>query len=318
MSKIKVSIIIPTMGTRFDFLQRAIESALLCAKDIVCEIIVVINGKNRHNFNIERSFSHPSVAYHFLEFGNVSNARNYGLSIAKGDLIRFLDDDDYLIPKIAYKQYIELYNSNAGMSTYNLKNVDFNFKEYPSNFTDKFDNGYQAIFAGSTLGIPLIHVYKRKYIERLKWNIYSNNGEDFEWLFNVLLNSNIEWIFRPDIVGIWFHHRNERLSKPYTSNTALKCNVENMIKLYAKINDSEILDNYIKGLIFFSRKAFCLDPCYWSKIIDMAQSKAHKDQLRYFYRLGIHIKLIEWSLLPLKRISRISKKYIFNFNSYLR
>ncbi|MDY6459284.1 glycosyltransferase family 2 protein [Acinetobacter faecalis] len=318
MSKIKVSIIIPTTGTRFELLQRAIKSALLINEEIEAEVIVVVNGQKRNDFEIKKSIHHPFISYHILEMGNVSNARNYGLSIAKGELIRFLDDDDYLIPEIAYQQYIGLYNSNAGISTYNLKNIDFKFREYPSNFSNKFENGYQALFSGATIAIPLIHVYKKKYIEKLKWNIYSNNGEDFEWLFNVLITSSVEWIFKSDVVGIWFHHENERLSKPYTSNSALKSNVNNMMKLYQKNNNAENIDYYVKGLIFFSRKAFCFDPLYWSKILNYAQSIANKEQNHYFYRVGVHIKVIEWVLLPLKYISRNFKKYIFHSNSHLR
>lgn len=315
---VSVSIVIPTAGKRFDLLQKSIKSAILDSEYIDLEVIVVLNGLNTSQFDIGKSFSHPSVSYHRLEMGNVSNARNYGLSIARGELIRFLDDDDYLIPEIAYKQYMELYNSDAGMSTYNFKNIDFNFNESPSNFHKKYKNGYQSLFSGATIAIPLIHVYKKKYIEELKWNIYSNNGEDFEWLFTVLLKTEIKWIYRSDVVGCWFHHINERLSKPYTVNQALKCNVENMMKLYKKINNHEYLDYYINGLIFFSRKAFSLEPLYWSKILDYAQSIANKEQDYYFYWLNIHIKIIEWILLPLKRISRAFKKHIYNSNSHLR
>lgn len=315
---IKISIIIPTTGERFDLLQRAIKSALFYNHEIECEIIVVVNGENSKNFEIELSFDSPMVNYYFLNIGNVSNARNFGLSIAQGQLIRFLDDDDYLIPEIAYQQYIELYNSDAGMSTYAFKNIDFNFQEYPSNIDEKFENGYQALFAGSTIAIPLIHVYKKEYIKQLKWNIHSNNGEDFEWLFNVLMNSHIKWIFKKDVVGVWFHHKNERLSKPYTSNEALKCNVDNMIKLYKMNNNPDNLDYYIRGLVYFSRKAFCLEPLYWSKILDVAQLASGKEQAHYFYKNGIHIKFLEWALLPLKLLSRAFKKYIFNSKHHLR
>lgn len=316
--KVTVSIIIPTTGKRFNFLQRSIKSALLPMEDIECEILVVLNGDYARTFNFEKSFKHPNVSYHLIEAGNVSNARNFGLSIAQGQLIRFLDDDDYLIPEIAYQQYIELYNSDAGMSTYAFKNIDFNFREYPGNINEKFENGYQALFAGSTIAIPLIHVYKRVHIEQLKWNIHSNNGEDFEWLFNVLMNSHFKWIFKKEVVGVWFHHKNERLSKPYTSNKALKCNVDNMIKLYKMNKNPDNLDYYIRGLIYFSRKAFCLEPLYWSKIIDVAQLAASKEQAEYFYKHGIHIKFIEWALLPLKLLSRAFKKNIFNSRRHLR
>src|SRR3546814_8284092 len=52
------------------------------------------------------------------ETANVSLARNMGIVAAKGNMIRFLDDDDFLIPEIAHQQCMELWLSNADLSTY--------------------------------------------------------------------------------------------------------------------------------------------------------------------------------------------------------
>jgi len=100
-----VSVIIPTSGSRPALLKRAVESALAGHKADAVEVIVVPNGSN-HNWRGAIDGLKPSRQVYVapLDKANVSAARNYGLSIARGELVRFLDDDDYLIPDVAVKQ----------------------------------------------------------------------------------------------------------------------------------------------------------------------------------------------------------------------
>ena len=53
----KVSVIIPSTGNRFDFLQRAIKSCIFSSKNIQIEIIVVINGGNGKDFDFDSTIS---------------------------------------------------------------------------------------------------------------------------------------------------------------------------------------------------------------------------------------------------------------------
>jgi glycosyltransferase involved in cell wall biosynthesis len=86
-----VSIIIPTYN-RSGLLKRAINSVLpqLLPSD---EILVVDDGSTDDTQSVVEGFGEP-VRYLKVPNSGPSNARNVGITHAKGDLLAFLDDDD--------------------------------------------------------------------------------------------------------------------------------------------------------------------------------------------------------------------------------
>lgn len=315
-----VSIIIPSAGRRSEFLQRAIKSALIDDEKIQTEIIVVLNGKDGMIFNEYSSFQHPLVKYYKLEEGNVSKARNYGLSIAEGELIRFLDDDDYLISEIACQQYIELFYSNADLSTYILESIDMKNISHGVLVKKQYNSGLEALLAGEMIGTTHNNVYKYNIIERLKWDENCNNGEDFKWFFEVLLSRKCNWIYSNQVVGVWFQHSDFRLSKPYSINYALKSNVENIIRIHSMYNSDSKWDSYlVQGLWFYAHKGFFLDPIYWTKIIKKAQVLDKKYVPSFIiFHLGVSALFVEWCILPIRWVGRFFRKYILNKRSHVR
>ena len=100
----KVSIIIPTHN-RPDMLAKAIESAVdQSLSDL--EVIVVDDGSSVP-VDYEGEDERVRVHRHSIAQG-VSAARNAGLSLANGEYIAFLDDDDTLLPDYAGKM-LELF-----------------------------------------------------------------------------------------------------------------------------------------------------------------------------------------------------------------
>ncbi len=93
-----LSIIIPVHNSE-DYLKECVESALrgLSGED---EVILVENGSSDSSREICRSYqeANPRVRALCLDTAGVSNARNCGISAAKGDWVLFLDADDILDP----------------------------------------------------------------------------------------------------------------------------------------------------------------------------------------------------------------------------
>ena len=91
-----LSVIIPVHNSE-DYLKECVESVLqgLNEED---EIILVENGSSDSSWEICRSYNdtYPCVKAVQLETAGVSRARNYGIALAKGDWIIFLDSDDIL------------------------------------------------------------------------------------------------------------------------------------------------------------------------------------------------------------------------------
>lgn len=91
-----VSVIIRTHGNRNNFLTEAINSVInQTYKNI--EIIVIEDGSE-----FAKSLNLP-IIYRSIPKSGRCGAGNFGLSIAKGEYINFLDDDDFF-----YKEHIEL------------------------------------------------------------------------------------------------------------------------------------------------------------------------------------------------------------------
>lgn len=104
----QVSVIMPTYNRR-DFICEAIQS-VLTQRHQSLELIIVDDGSTDNTKEyIEESYSDTRIRYFYQENQGQSAARNFGLSIAKGDYICFLDSDNRWLPKKLAKS-LELFD----------------------------------------------------------------------------------------------------------------------------------------------------------------------------------------------------------------
>lgn len=87
-----ISVIIPVYNGE-KFIATAIESVLKQSY-VNFEIIVIDDGSTDNTKKIISKFSDPRLGYYFQENQGSPIAKNYGLSIARGEYIQFLDADD--------------------------------------------------------------------------------------------------------------------------------------------------------------------------------------------------------------------------------
>ncbi|MDA5092857.1 glycosyltransferase family 2 protein [Aliiroseovarius sp. KMU-50] len=113
-----ISIIVTTYNVG-PFIAEALTSAL-ALEGIDKEIIVVDDASSDDTVAIveELSQAYPDVPFVIHRFeentpGGVANAANYGLSVAKGDYVAFLDGDDRLFAHPFYRALDRLKNSQA-------------------------------------------------------------------------------------------------------------------------------------------------------------------------------------------------------------
>jgi len=121
----RVSVVIPTYN-RPHYLKRAIDSVLKQTfKDY--EIIVVQNGGTESSKELVYQFikNGAAVRYLYERKADPVNARNVGVTAAKGEYIAFLDDDDVWYPQKLEMQIAFLdKNPNIGLVTSKGKRVD--------------------------------------------------------------------------------------------------------------------------------------------------------------------------------------------------
>lgn len=107
-----ISIIIPTYN-REAFVGSAIAS-VLCQTYSNFECLLIDGGSTDHTLDILRCFDDDRILVVTRDRPlGLSNARNTGLSIATGDYILFLDDDDELYPNAISELYSALDSSSA-------------------------------------------------------------------------------------------------------------------------------------------------------------------------------------------------------------
>ncbi|WP_286265536.1 glycosyltransferase family 2 protein [Thalassotalea atypica] len=92
-----VSLIVPIYNVE-KYLNECLDS-LVHQSDENFEVILVDDGSTDTSGDIAKQFEreHAEIfRYYYKENGGLSDARNYGLSVAKGKYVAFLDSDDYL------------------------------------------------------------------------------------------------------------------------------------------------------------------------------------------------------------------------------
>lgn len=106
-----VSVIIPTYN-RVAYLEEAIYSVVYQTYSNI-EIIIVDDGSTV-NYAESICSKYANCNYYFKPNGGLSSARNYGISVARGEYIAFLDDDDYWELDKLGKQ-VEILNNNLSV-----------------------------------------------------------------------------------------------------------------------------------------------------------------------------------------------------------
>lgn len=89
-----VSVIVPIYNVA-DYLKECIDSIVKQTYTNI-EIILVDDGSTDNSLNICKSYADGRICVYSKENGGQSSARNYGLDVAQGDYIVFVDSDDYI------------------------------------------------------------------------------------------------------------------------------------------------------------------------------------------------------------------------------
>ena len=103
---IKYSIILPVYNAEI-YLEKCIKS-ILNQEYSKIELILINDGSTDNSENICKNYLYDHrVKYIYQKNRGVSNARNKGIQIAKGEYILFIDSDDYV-----EKDYLKVIDSN--------------------------------------------------------------------------------------------------------------------------------------------------------------------------------------------------------------
>ena len=100
-----ISVIIPCYNVE-EFVERAVDSVLTGVfQDF--EIILIDDGSSDNTYNVCKKLEKKDsrIKAYSIEHAGVSNARNKGIELAKGEYIAFIDADDFVLQDYLYELY---------------------------------------------------------------------------------------------------------------------------------------------------------------------------------------------------------------------
>lgn len=303
-----VSVVIPT-HRRPSYLGRAIESALASAPGGDVEVIVVPNGPDEAWKEVASRFVHETrVQWHPVETGHANVARNHGMSLATGDYLRFLDDDDYLFPAASVRQAEALAASGGDIASGAIALVGENDREFREWRQPATDDYCIATFSPARNCLPHAHLYRREAVQQLRWNPQVHVRQDLDWHFTVCAAGEWRWVRTDERIGVWRHHWGSRISRSKGFNETRAGTVPMILSAHDALLASDRLSPdrrraVAAALWSLVHVAFFASPRFWmsvaataSRIDPTSRPKAALFHWPVLRRLPP--VLIEWMLLP--------------------
>lgn len=234
-----ISVIIPSYKPE-DYIYECLDS--VTNQTLECheyEIIVILNGTKEPYYNslLDYSRQYINIKILYEEIGNVSNARNAGLKVAKGDYICFIDDDD-----IISSNYLEKLLEVSSNNVIGVSNVH-SFTESIENWNDNFfackviqRQSYRKSFFmnRSILSFPVAKLIHKDIINNHFFDLRFKNGEDALFITSITDRlSHIEFTSNDAIYYV--RERKGSASRKKIKKTKLVCDSALLIIEYIKI-----------------------------------------------------------------------------------
>ncbi len=240
----KVSVIIPSYKPQeyiWDCL-KSLYNQTLDYNDY--EVILILNGCREPYEEEILSFKleHPELNLVYLQtdYGNVSNARNIGIDIFKGEYVTFIDDDDFVSPS-----YLEELYDNASPDIISLSNA-YAFKDgkldiqLPYRITDAYN--YCVTNNINSLNSPIRHYFSgpwmklipRSYVEGKRFDEKFLKSQDSVYMF--LISNKIKKLSFTSESAVYY--RRYRKNSAVTKKRTLKWLFQHssmLFKAYAQI-----------------------------------------------------------------------------------
>ena len=208
MNNIKISCVIPTCD-RDNLLNETLKS-VFNQSSLPDEIIVVNNGKNNLKINNDKNYN--LKIYNIIKYAGVSQALNFGVSMASGEYIAFIEDDD-----LWSKDYI--YNIREAINpkfTAYISRID----KLQNNIVKPYKNAKNKINVSNLLtynpgiNISNLCLLKEAIIKIGGFDPFIKVGADRAMVLQLLLTNN-NFLVLENNQEICRFHNDTRLSRNY-------------------------------------------------------------------------------------------------------
>ena len=236
------SIIVPIFNSQ-SFIKKCIESIKQQTfTDFEC--LLINDGSTDNSENIINKEINNDSRFILINKKNngVSSARNYGLNIAKGDFIVFIDSDDWIEPNL-------LQEINEHADGNNI--IQYDFYKVSKNKSGKLKkeihikSDINMILQGEG-AVVWKRAIKRTFIEGLRFDESLSGGEDYLFCSNVFLKDSHFAYIDKCLYNYNISNENSAMSKK-----TINIFIDQLIatkKVEAQLQDSLLLEEYYKDI----------------------------------------------------------------------
>ncbi|MBO5398561.1 MAG: glycosyltransferase [Clostridia bacterium] len=234
----RISIIIPVYNAE-ETLERCLNSVIL-QKDVSTEIICINDGSKDNSLKILKEYEtkYDNIVVINQDNKGVSEARNAGLEIAKGDYIMFVDADDYLLENslstIDLSENLDLYKFGFAF----LDNKVYSETKYEDKKICLNDNNFGEVFANILNNVDENMVwgqlFKRELLDNVRFNKKYFFGEDI--LFNAYVLTNVKTIRYISSIIYYYERRDNSVTKNL-SYESIKNKILNLTYMFSEMQE---------------------------------------------------------------------------------
>ena len=281
---IKVSVITPVYNSE-KYLDRLLES-LVNQNYENFEIVLINDGSVDNSLNIIENYQkkYSNIICHTIKNSGPGAARNIGYQKSTGDLLLFVDSDDYLIDNNVISYVVDVYKeNNFDLLIYNSKLI-FDDKTIVTsalkNRINEITPGMNNIEKLENISIEGALWYKVLVRKNIKddYFIPENSYEDFYTTYTYL-NECKNFYLSDKTLYCSDRSNNDSISKKVNPEKISKT-VDLLIKLYKETNFKKSLEFIIYDFYNFSRRR--IDKSDLSKQDKKLYTKKIKELKKYF------------------------------------
>lgn len=267
------TIVVPT-SNRPALLPVAVQSALDHSGPDV-EVVVVPNGPDESwNSSLARFHGDSRVRIAPIAEPGANAARNHGLVVSRGKYVRFLDDDDYLLPD-AQRQLEVLEASGADVCSGTVEKIVDGGESLGLMRQQDAHDLVCAMVRPGRVCLPLSHLFLRSSIFDRRWDEGLRHEQDTEWMFG--LCGAREWAWAPidAEVGCWRQHPGARTSGGIVDQDRARYTTRLLLGLRDQLTARGALGKarskaIATALWDFAHSHFFRDPAYWHRVAKAA------------------------------------------------
>ena len=264
----KVSVVIPVYNVE-PFIGECLQSIIhQSLKEI--EIICVDDGSTDHSLQILEKYQEMDRRIIILKQKNsyAGVARNYGMSVAKGKYLAFLDSDDYFVPEMLERAYENGEEQGADVVIFDGECFCHELMDACPNtgwlneglipLGSGFDNSKRIDGIMSiTSPAPWNKIFLHEFVlnNGLKFQPYKRENDAFFVLMSLILAKKIG-VVRENLV---YYRRENKNSLQGTKRESPNSFIHVFIDLYEELEKRKIFDQMKKS--FYN---FCLSSCIWN------------------------------------------------------